>query len=63
VHRQPAYRERFPPSAPLEHTDRAAREILSLPIYPELGVERLQAVAERIRQWTREEQPRGSRSD
>jgi dTDP-4-amino-4,6-dideoxygalactose transaminase len=63
VHRQPAYCERFPPSAPLEHTDLAAREILSLPIYPELGVERLQAVADRIRRWNRQESSPASRSD
>jgi dTDP-3-amino-3,4,6-trideoxy-alpha-D-glucose transaminase len=37
VHRQPAYEGRlaeFPPSLP--ETTRAAREILSLPIYPQL---------------------------
>ncbi|MBI3096107.1 MAG: DegT/DnrJ/EryC1/StrS family aminotransferase [Rhodocyclales bacterium] len=35
VHRQPAYSSRFPASLPV--TDRVAAEVLSLPIYPELG--------------------------
>lgn len=35
VHKQPAYSSRFPASLPI--TERAANEVLSLPIYPELG--------------------------
>jgi dTDP-4-amino-4,6-dideoxygalactose transaminase len=35
VHKQPAYISRFPASLPV--TERAANEVLSLPIYPELG--------------------------
>jgi dTDP-4-amino-4,6-dideoxygalactose transaminase len=36
VHRQPAYRRRLPGEDSLPETERAAREVLSLPIYPEL---------------------------
>ena len=36
VHLQPAYRGRLPGGNALPETERAAREILSLPIYPEL---------------------------
>lgn len=35
VHKQPAYISRFPADLPV--TERAANEVLSLPIYPELG--------------------------
>lgn len=35
VHKQPAYNSRFPVSLPI--TECAANEVLSLPIYPELG--------------------------
>lgn len=36
LHHMPAYREFHSGQPPLPHTDSAAREILSLPIYPEL---------------------------
>ena len=36
VHLQPAYRGRLPGSDALPETERAAREVLSLPMYPEL---------------------------
>jgi len=36
VHLQPAYRGRLPGANDLDETERAAREVLSLPMYPEL---------------------------
>jgi dTDP-4-amino-4,6-dideoxygalactose transaminase len=45
VHLQPAYRGRLRGSGRLSNTERAAREILSLPIYPELTVEKVRKVA------------------
>ena len=44
VHRQPAYQGRLPGSDNLTQSERAAREVLSLPIYPELTREMQQAV-------------------
>jgi dTDP-4-amino-4,6-dideoxygalactose transaminase len=49
VHLQPAYEGRFCGSANLPETERAAREVLSLPIYPELGESELETVIEGIR--------------
>lgn len=48
VHRQSAY-ARYAPVQPLAVTDDAAEKILSLPIYPELTVDDVRAVAEAIR--------------
>jgi dTDP-4-amino-4,6-dideoxygalactose transaminase len=45
VHLQPAYRNRLPDAVPLCRTEQVCREILSLPMYPELGEERVRAVA------------------
>src|SRR6185369_5942659 len=44
LHRQPAYRDLPPVSLP--HTDAAAAEVLSLPLYPELAAEDLETVAD-----------------
>jgi len=44
VHLQPAYRGRLRGSDNLPETERAAREVLSLPMYPELGESELDAV-------------------
>ena len=41
VHLQPAYQPLLPAELSLPETERAAREVLSLPIYPELGEEQL----------------------
>jgi len=49
VHLQPAYQGRLPGSDALPETERAATEILSLPIYPELSDEDVLAVVEAIR--------------
>jgi dTDP-4-amino-4,6-dideoxygalactose transaminase len=48
VHRQPAYADRGLAAGPLPETDRAAAEVLSLPMYPELSVEDAQAVASEV---------------
>ena len=49
IHLQPAYRGRLGDAGSLPETERAAREILSLPMYPELGEEQVRQVAEAIR--------------
>jgi len=46
VHKQPAYISRFPASLPI--TERAANEVLSLPIYPELGDDEVGAVIDAV---------------
>jgi dTDP-4-amino-4,6-dideoxygalactose transaminase len=48
VHLQPAYLERLPGGDDLPQTERAAREVLSLPMYPELTEPDVKAVAEAI---------------
>ncbi|MBI4801976.1 MAG: DegT/DnrJ/EryC1/StrS family aminotransferase [Elusimicrobia bacterium] len=47
VHLQPAYLNRIP-AAGLAETERAAREVLSLPMYPELSESELKAVANAV---------------
>jgi dTDP-4-amino-4,6-dideoxygalactose transaminase len=49
VHLQPAYVGRLPGSDNLPETERAAREVLSLPIYPELRQTECQAVIKAMR--------------
>jgi dTDP-4-amino-4,6-dideoxygalactose transaminase len=49
IHLQPAYRERLRSAGPLSEAERAAREVLSLPIYPELGEQKCQAVIDAVR--------------
>jgi dTDP-4-amino-4,6-dideoxygalactose transaminase len=51
IHRQPAYAARGLTPGPLPETERAAREVLSLPIYPELPFSDAQAVASAIREF------------
>ena len=52
VHLQPAYAGRTATGAGgLAETERACREILSLPIHPQLGDEAVARVVEEIRQW------------
>jgi len=46
VHLQPAYADRLASAGSLPNTEGAAREILSLPIYPELTEAEIQKVAE-----------------
>ncbi len=54
VHEQPAYHGRLPLVQPLPVTERAAREVLSLPMYPELSDEQVATVIEAVRDCTRQ---------
>jgi dTDP-4-amino-4,6-dideoxygalactose transaminase len=49
IHLQPAYLNRLRGSESLPETERAAREVLSLPIYPELSESQAQRVISEIR--------------
>lgn len=49
VHLQPAYKNRFPGSDNLAKTERAAKEVLSLPIYPELTDSEVQTVIDAVK--------------
>ncbi|MCX7634450.1 MAG: DegT/DnrJ/EryC1/StrS family aminotransferase, partial [Syntrophales bacterium] len=51
VHLQPAYRRLSRRTTTLAVTEQTATEILSLPMYPELGEEMVEKVAAVIRQW------------
>ncbi|GHD51290.1 erythromycin biosynthesis sensory transduction protein EryC1 [Thalassobaculum fulvum] len=51
VHRQPAYAGRFPPED-LPATEAVSGEILSLPMFPQLGAERARHVATLIRRFS-----------
>ncbi len=53
VHLQPAYSGRVR-AASLPETERAAREVLSLPMYPELTADELEAVAGAVRDFAEE---------
>jgi dTDP-4-amino-4,6-dideoxygalactose transaminase len=52
VHLQPAYRGRLGDAGSLPETERAAQEILSLPMFPELSEAQVQHVAESIREFS-----------
>ncbi|MDH5350200.1 MAG: DegT/DnrJ/EryC1/StrS family aminotransferase [Betaproteobacteria bacterium] len=49
VHMQPAYRQRSPDGALLMETERAAREVVSLPMYPEIGSTDVERVVKAVR--------------
>lgn len=49
VHQQPAYEGRLGASGSLPQTERAVREILSLPMFPEMTVEQAACVVDAIR--------------
>ena len=51
VHLQPAYHGRLPGADALPETEAAAREVLSLPIYPELKPEDVEITAKGIDTW------------
>jgi dTDP-4-amino-4,6-dideoxygalactose transaminase len=53
VHLQPAYRDRLPLRLALPNTEKAAAQVLSLPLYPELPVESVERVAEAVLEWVR----------
>jgi dTDP-4-amino-4,6-dideoxygalactose transaminase len=54
VHLQPAYRQLVRTGADLKETERAAGEVLSLPMYPELSEKEIQRVSELIRSFDAE---------
>jgi dTDP-4-amino-4,6-dideoxygalactose transaminase len=49
IHLQPAYRGRLGDTGSLPETEKTAREILSLPMFPELSESAVKTVAEAIR--------------
>jgi dTDP-4-amino-4,6-dideoxygalactose transaminase len=51
IHLQPAYRSRLGEVGSLPETERAAREIVSLPMYPELSADDVRTVARAIREF------------
>jgi len=51
VHLQPAYRDRLQLRLPLPNTEKAAAQVLSLPLYPELPVESAERVAQAVLEW------------
>jgi dTDP-4-amino-4,6-dideoxygalactose transaminase len=51
IHLQPAYRGRLGDLGSLPETEKAAREIVSLPMYPELSAEEVQTVAQAIKEF------------
>ena len=51
IHLQPAYRGSIAVAGQLANTERAAREILSLPIYPQLTDEQVGRIAAAVRAW------------
>jgi dTDP-4-amino-4,6-dideoxygalactose transaminase len=53
VHLQPAFAGRLSEKTPLLRTEEAAKQILSLPMYPELTTDRVQAVAREVVAWCR----------
>jgi dTDP-4-amino-4,6-dideoxygalactose transaminase len=57
IHLQPAYRGRLLGSESLPETERAAAEVLSLPIYPELMETEVRAVGQVVRVFAQETGP------
>jgi dTDP-4-amino-4,6-dideoxygalactose transaminase len=51
IHQQPAYAHRFKLNTALPETETAAREILSLPLYPELTDEQVDTIVRQIKAW------------
>jgi dTDP-4-amino-4,6-dideoxygalactose transaminase len=52
IHLQPAYNDRLPRRQQLAETERAAREVLSLPIYPEIEPAEVERVIQAVRQFS-----------
>jgi len=52
VHQQPAYRARMPVPVSMSHTEQAAREVLSLPMFPELTEQQVDTVIVAAKAWT-----------
>ncbi len=58
VHRQPAYQDRVPLGAGgLPHAEQACREVLSLPLYPQMTDDQAQYVGQQIMAWCRQSSP------
>jgi dTDP-4-amino-4,6-dideoxygalactose transaminase len=53
VHLQPAYRGRIAIQGDLSVSERVCREVLSLPIYPQLPLEAVERVCDAVRSWRR----------
>jgi dTDP-4-amino-4,6-dideoxygalactose transaminase len=53
IHEQPAFRDRLRCAGSMMHTNRIVKEILSLPMYPELPPNTLREVAQTIVSWDR----------
>ncbi|MBX3061416.1 MAG: DegT/DnrJ/EryC1/StrS family aminotransferase [Anaerolineae bacterium] len=51
IHLQPAYRNRLRTAVSMQHTERAAQQILSLPMYPQLTDSQIERVAHYLRFW------------
>lgn len=51
IHQQPAYAGRLTNHNSLSETETAAREILSLPLFPELREDQLEIVLQQLRDW------------
>jgi dTDP-4-amino-4,6-dideoxygalactose transaminase len=54
VHLQPGYRHLGYKEGDLPETERACKEVLSLPMYPELEDEKVLRIAESVRQFCRQ---------
>jgi len=56
IHKQPAYRDRLQCVGSMRNTEKVVREIIGLPIYPELPIESVRQVAEIIISWMHNQQ-------
>lgn len=63
LHRQPAFLKQGYERVSLPVTEQAAREVLSLPLYPELMDEQISRVVAVIKQWSSEAQLTGTGND
>jgi dTDP-4-amino-4,6-dideoxygalactose transaminase len=54
VHHQPAYKNRLKCADSMENTERAVKEIISLPMYPELTNDKAIQVADTIIEWEKD---------
>ena len=58
IHRQPAYQNSLQYTSSMGNTERVAREILSLPMYPELTSEQVRQVSAGIISWESSQRPK-----
>src|SRR5213593_1027586 len=61
VHMQPAYRDIAVPPGGLHHSEQAAAQVLSLPMYAELSPVEIHSVTEAILNWDRDHRPSPAR--